>query len=458
MSDEVSIEVEEEEREVIDYVSLGKKMREIRKSKGKTQDDIKGILPDCYRYDRSVYSKYESGKVRPSRDFINKFSEYFHVPVDELLKKVSVAIPDTCALLKNKRLLHMLLEDYDRVIVPSTVLNELSFRKNRGKDDREKKIAWQILANIDYYMTEYSDRFKKADSDGYRVHAEDRNTENDLKIIELAKDMAKKVVGDVDIITDDVDITTFTDIGIQAVRSVRIDDYVAKRTKTFDYQTVLDLNLEYDHLEYYQKIISHIDLNAYLPDGMTLLISCIQNIRPDKDKRPIPKEKIYKKIRFLLDNGADPNKNDNGRYCLPPLAHCVQVEDPFDSVAFNILLDHHCDFNKASRDERTSSYMKVGKLNEGNTPLMIACWCGKKKFAETLCRLEGISLNQQDSNGYTALIKCAVQRHNRKKTGQKYSSNEYLYKYLIDRGADTLIRDRNNRTAEDWWNMADELD
>lgn len=449
MSEKVSIEVEEEEKEVIDFVSLGKKMREVRRDK--TQDDISRI----FHVDRTVYSKYESGKVRPSREFIAEFSEYFNVPVDELLKKVSVAIPDTCALLKNKRLLHMLLEDYDQVIVPSTVLSELSYRKNRGRDDRERKIAWQILANIDYYMTEYSDRFKKADSDGYKVNAEDRNTENDLKIIELAKNISKKVVGDVDIITDDVDIMTFSDIGIQAVRSVRIDDYVAKRTKTFDYQTVQDLNLEYNHLDYYQKTISHIDLDVYLPDGMTLLISCIQNLRPGKDERPIPAQKIYMKIQFLLDNGADPNKNDNGRYCLPPLAHSVQVGD-FE--AFKILLEHNCDFNKASRDERTNSYMKVGKLNEGNTPLMIACWCGKKKFVETLCQLNGISLNQQDSNGYTALIKCAVQRYNRKKDGQKYSICEELYRYLIARGADTLIRDRNNRTAEDWWNMADELD
>jgi len=446
---EPEAEIEEEQHEVIDYVSLGKKMREVRK--GKTQDDISRI----FHIDRTVYSKYESGKVRPSREFITEFSQYFCVPIDELLKKVSVAIPDTCALLKNKRLLHMLLEDYDQVIIPSTVLSEMSFRKNRGRDDRVRKIAWQMLANIDYYMTEYSDRFRKVDSDGYHVHAEDSNTENDLKIIELAKDVSKKVVGDVDIITDDVDITTFSDVGIQSVRAVRIDDYVAKRTKTYDYQTVLDLNMEFDHLEYYKKIIAHIDLDAYLPDGMTLLISCIQKLHPNRDERPIPAQKIYMKIQFLLDNGADPNKNDNGRYCLPPLAHCVQIGD---YEAFKLLLDHHCDFNKGARDERTDSYLKVGKLNEGNTPLMIACWCGRKKFVETLCQLDGISLNQQDSNGYTALIKCALQRYNRKKAGQKYSLNEYLYEYLIDRGADTLIRDRNNRTAEDWWDMADELD
>jgi len=442
MKSDVLVDVEEKTRDSIDYVSLGKKMKEIRK--GMTQDNISQI----FHIDRTVYSKYESGKVRPNREFIIKFSEQFHVPVEELLKKVSVALPDTSALLKNKRLLHMLLEDYDQVIIPTTVLSELSSQKNRGRG-KEAKIAWQMLANIDYYITEYSDRFKKMDSECYRIQEDSNARENDLKIIELAKELSKKVIGDVDIITDDVDMTTFYD------KAVQIDDYMAKRTKTFDYQTVLDLNLEFNHLEYYRKIISHIDLNAYLPDGMTLLISCIQKLRPGKNERPIPAQKIYKKIRFLLDNGANPNTNDNGRYCLSPLAHCVQVGD---FMAFNILLEYHCDYNKASRDERTSSYMKVGKLNEGNTPLMIACWHGKKRFVEKLCGLEGISLNQQDSNGYTALIKCAVQRYNRKDEGKPYSLNEELYHYLIDHNADTLIRDRNNRTAHDWWEIANELD
>jgi ankyrin repeat protein/transcriptional regulator with XRE-family HTH domain len=451
VNNKVGTEVEEEEREVIDYVSLGKKMKEVRVQRGKTQDDVGQI----FNIDRTVYSKYESGKVRPNMEFITGFSEHFNVPIDELRKKVSVAIPDTCALLKNKRLLHMLLEDYDQVIIPSTVLDELSYQKNRGSDNKTKNIAWQMLANIDYYRTEYSERFKKMDTECYRVQTSARNIENDRKIIELAKGLEKKVIGDVDIITDDVDITTFYD------KAVRIDDYVAKRTKTHNYQTVLDLNMEYDHLEYYQKMISQkmlseTDLNVYLPDGMTLLISCIQKLNSrNKDERPIPAPKIYKKIRFLLDNKADPNTNDNGRYCLSPLAHCVQVND-FE--AFSILLEYHCDFNKASRDERTNSDLKVGKLNEGNTPLMIACWHARMRFVKKLCELEGISLNQQDSNGYTALIKCAVQRHDRKKNGQKYSLNEDIYQYLIDHGADTLIRDRKNRTAQHWWEMADELD
>lgn len=86
---------------------------------------------------------------------------------------------------------------------------------------------------------------------------------------------------------------------------------------------------------------------------------------------------------------------------------------------------------------------------------MIACWSGRRKYVEKLCSYSDISLNQQDSNGYTALIKCAVARYNRKKARKSYGVNESLFRYLQKRGADPLIRDRNNHTAQDWWKRAD---
>lgn len=441
--------VTEMEKETIDYEALGKQMRRIRTEAGKKQEEVAAIFP----ISRTVYTKYETGKVRPSREYISIFANYFHIRIEELLKKVSVAIPDTCALLKNKRLLHMLLEDYEQVIIPSTVLNELSYQKNHGKNKKEKNIAWQIMTSINYYVTEYKERFKKMDSEGYKVEKSVCNIENDLKIIALAKDLSKKTIGNVEIITNDIDISSRYEYAI------KIDDYIAKRTKTFGFSTILDLDKEYEHLESYQKIIDKLDLNLYLPDGMTLLISCITYNHKEeikqRGKSSISKEKIHKKMRFLLDHGADPNKNDNGRYCLPPLAHCIQVND---FKAFCILLEYKCDYNKASRDERISSYMKIGKLNEGNTPLMVACWHGQKKYVEKLCKLPEISLNQQDSNGYTALIKCVVQRYKRKIKGKKYKTYEDLYYYLLKKGADPLIRDRNNQTIQDWWKKADKLE
>ena len=47
--------------------------------------------------------------------------------------------------------------------------------------------------------------------------------------------------------------------------------------------------------------------------------------------------------------------------------------------------------------------------------------------------------------------------YNRKKKGLSSKLNEELYKYLVEQGADTRIRDRNNHTAQDWWNRGDDF-
>ena len=456
MPEELEEIIENDIPEEIDYVSLGKTLRKYRTMAGMNQAEAAKI----FKVSRTVYTKYEAGTVRPKKEDLREFAKEVNISFDELLKKTSIAIPDTCALLKNKRLLHMLLEDYKEVVIPTTVMRELSYQKTKKSTPQERKqsrAAWQVMANLDYYLQEYPDRIRRVNNESYKIPESVpsvRNMVNDHRVMALAKDLEKKGSGDVVIIHDDVDFSVYDG------SAIRIDDYVAKRSKLVDYTSIIDLDMEFDHLEYYQKIVKTLDLNAYLPDGMTLLISTITCNDTDKIEerggRRIPDPKVIKKVKFLLENGADPNKNDNGRYCHSPLAHSIQVRDYYGFEIFKLLLDAGCDFNKAARDERTASYLKVGKLNEGNTPLMIACFLAKKKFVKMLCEREGISLNQQDSNGYTALIKCAVQKYNRKKRGLDAPINEELYEYLISRGADTLIRDRNNHTAADWMKRADD--
>ena len=82
-----SVEGKPEDKEPIDYESLGKLMRRVRKEHGLTQDQVVNI--QGLNLDRSVYAKYESGKVRPSEEFIKRFAEHFHVKLDEKLKGFS---------------------------------------------------------------------------------------------------------------------------------------------------------------------------------------------------------------------------------------------------------------------------------------------------------------------------------------------------------------------------------
>ena len=75
-------------------------------------------------------------------------------------------------------------------------------------------------------------------------------------------------------------------------------------------------------------------------------------------------------------------------------------------------------------------------------------------FYKTQFFYPDLSINAQDCNGYTALIKCARRRWDRRNEGKKCDWYEKIYYFLKDEmHADTLIRDRNNRTAQDWWDM-----
>ena len=246
---------------------------------------------------------------------------------------------------------------------------------------------------------------------------------------------------------------------------------MAKRSKTeSNYQVILDLDLEFDHLEKYDIAAKQMNLNAFLPDGMTLLISCIRCNEPEKVEerrgRIIPEPKIQEKLIFLLEHGADPNKPDSNQYCHTPLEHCIErfeekrkgeYDPSFEE--FCILLNHGADYNKCSVDETQPSDKRISEINEGNTPLMIACYHGKMNFVKKLCSMPDISINAQDCNGYTALIKCAVARWKNKNEGKRYDKYEKIYNFLKeDMHADTLIRDRNNSTAQDWWNRPTKIE
>ena len=451
--------------------NVGMNLRRLRKERGMTQGD----LAKAAIIQRETISKYESGKLTPPPDNLARIEKALKVPTGSLAQKVAIAIPDTSALLRNKRLLNLLLEDYSQVIIPDIVTLELSGLKNEriterssGKERRQKKIASQTMSMIDEYMLRYKGRVLKRDTRQYDVSKNLGISEKDQRIVELAKDVRKQTSRVVDIIHIDKDIPLLADDSINAIY---LENYMARRSKSGgNYQDILDLDLEFDHLERYDVAAKQMDLDAFLPDGMTLLISCIRCNEPEKieerNGRAIPEPLIQKKLLFLLEHGADPNKPDSNQYCHTPLEHCIerfeehrtQRYDPaFEE--FCILLDHGADYNKCSVDETQPSDKRISEINEGNTPLMIACFLGKENFVRKLCEMPDISINAQDCNGFTALTKCAVARWNKKNQGKRYDRFEKLYSFLKNEmHADTLIRDRNNRTAQDWWDRPTELE
>lgn len=452
--------------------TVGMNIRRLRKERGMTQGD----LADKAGIQRETISKYESNKLTPPSYNLESIEKALKVPAGTLAQKVAIAIPDTSALLRNKRLLNLLLEDYSQIIIADVVIVELSAFKNArinrqstGQERRQKKIASQTMSMIDEYLLRYKGRIVKKETRHYDVSKNLGVSEKDQRIVELAKDVRKQSSRVVDIIHIDKDIPLLAD---ESINTLYLETYMAKRSKTeSNYQDILDLDLEFDHLERYDIAAKQMNLDAFLPDGMTLLISCIRCNEPEKVEerrgRVIPEPKIQAKLIFLLEHGADPNKPDSNQYCHTPLEHCIErfeekrSKDGYDPSfeEFCILLDHGADYNKCSVDETQPSDKRISEINEGNTPLMIACFHGKMNFVKKLCSMPNISINVQDCNGYTALIKCAVQRWNRKNQGKRYDWYEKIYNFLKDdMHADTLIRDRNNRTAQDWWDRPTEIE
>ncbi len=401
---------------------IGKHMRILRTQHGLTQAEVAQKL----HIDRSVYAKHESGKITPSEDRLLALADIFQIDLEQLVQQVSIVIPDTSSLLKNKRIFPLFLEDFQKVIIPQTVLDELSYQKNHGRKSKE---AWMVMKSIYFFLGEYPERVQIGDSRKFSGN-------HDSQIIQLAKAMEKDHHGAVYIIHDDIDIS------LNYQNSLLLKDYLSHRSTGGNY--ALLSKLEHSSLEEWYTLESEMDsetINLYLPDGNTLFIACI---RAKLD----PQTKV-KKLKFLLKHGADGNKTDNQKHCLTPLSHCIQVRD---FVTFDFLITSGVDYNKGSLDETSQSYFKNDRINEGNTPLMIASWQGSLSFVKKLCCLPNISLNQQDSNGYTALMKCGVQKQNAIKSGKPYEQYEKVYHYLLKiPQVDPLIHDRTQKRAKDWW-------
>ena len=138
--------------------TVGMNIRRLRKERGMTQGD----LADKAGIQRETISKYESNKLTPPSYNLESIEKALKVPAGTLAQKVAIAIPDTSALLRNKRLLNLLLEDYSQIIIADVVIVELSAFKNArinrqstGQERRQKKIASQTMSMIDEYLLRY---------------------------------------------------------------------------------------------------------------------------------------------------------------------------------------------------------------------------------------------------------------------------------------------------------------
>lgn len=395
---------------------LCRRLKELREKNGISMDEMAKLLN---KGNRSSVSRVESGNT--SYDTLVSFAKKYCMvfKLDDLqtqlfLRGDKIAVPDTSALLNNIQLIEELSKEYSHIVIPKTVIDELDNIKNRTKSALGRK-AWEIIKSIGNDETTL-----KRDYTG-----DPREKNNDCRIIHIAREVSQEFGCQVDIITNDADYSAYLK-GDESIKALPLREYMATKQDLVSMTRMKEID-EYYALNYDAiKPPTPQEVNAYFDNGNTLLISTVLNRKVDFLMRK-------NKIIWLIKHGADINKRDCARHYFPALSHAIQMND-YKMFIF-LLKECQADPNAASRNPHSAH--KVRQRNEGNMPLMIAAWEGKDAFVKALCNDSRTSINQQDANGFTALIKACA------------NLNFKCRDILINSGADTKIIDINGKNYQD---------
>ena len=411
---------------------LAKRLKELREKNNCTMDEmaqklaINGIAPN-----KSSISRVEAGKTSEKTliETAVRYCEVFGMSkeqTNQFLRGERIAVPDTSALLRNSQLIDELNKEYSKVVIPKIVVDELDNIKDNNSGRLGRK-AWEILRGISY-----GDRTILMDYSG-----ESYDENNDCKIISIAQNASDLYHSKVDIITEDTDYSAYLK-GNESVHALHLREYMVTKQELINMSKLSEIDSYYNDSYENCEIPNLDEVNAYLPDGNTLIISTVRNRKEDLNKRK-------EKIKWLINHGADINKRDCGRRYFPPISHAVQMGD-YDMFIF-LLTECNANPNVGSRNPFDAG--KVRQKNEGNMPLMIASWEGKKDFVIALCNDDRTSVNQQDANGFTALMKACMNGHF---ANDRENRTWDIKSILINAGADQKIVDIDGKTANDWIN------
>ena len=247
----------------IKNISIGRKLGELREKNHLTKQQLAEII-GC---DPSVLSKVENGQRKKVENYVELYIKALKCDpkiADEITRIIKIAVPDTSALLFNPRLIEELLENYDKVVIPDVIIKELQVIKDK-KQGKRSRIAWENLKII------------SEEKSIIRFPCNEKLKEkNDMKIIEASKKASDCYGSSVDIITKDIDYSALLK-GEKNVKAVFVKDFMQIH---HNITNMLGLDkLDKTFLDDYSNftIPEDVDVNEYLPNGKTLIISAIRN-------------------------------------------------------------------------------------------------------------------------------------------------------------------------------------
>ena len=363
----------------MNFENTAKEILKIRISNNLTQDEFARKLD----VSRPTVSNWELAKCIPTTEQIMKINDVFHVSANEILqiKKSTIFVLDTCVILNRPRIINQLLgnENISQIIIPDTVISELNYQKDHG----QKQQAWLAMVTIEKFRKEYPHKLSI-------VHEENANGINDQKIIFAATQVAKRNIHSiVYMLTNDV-FFSLAEIKLHNLEVLNLQDFEEKfpiNANGFNREASFRFFAEVKagNIKAAKTALSKgANPNFIHPEsGYTPLIQAVRN----RDKSMVEFIANYPKTNSDLC--------DEAKYRLPAISHAVQLGE---MALVKTLVEAGADIDCQSQ----------GK-NRGNTALMISAWHGKQDFVQYFYQ-NGACPNQQDSNGFTALIKACIKK------------------------------------------------
>ena len=404
---------------------LRKRMTQLRETNGYSISQLAILI----NTDKSTLSRVEKIDSKTNHKTVKlwaeKYCEKFQMSEEQknlFMRGEKAVIVDTKALLNRPDLLGELNEEYSCVIVPSLVVDELSNIKKNNPNDYGFR-ALDLLNKIQRYGVK-----------SYPI-----SDLSEEKVIGLANMVSDEMSSEVDIITAD-DAFALNIKGTVGPESkynvIYLEEYAATKQDLVNMRWLNAVNDYYaDSYDDIEKVlgikmpsIGEDDWNYYLSNGRTLIISAVK-------MTDIPVNQRIEKIRWLIKNGADVDKRDHESKNFPALTHAIKMHN-YEMFTF---LFKECGANPNDGSRNPYDIGKVRQKNDGNMPLMVAAWENQVEIVRDLCADKRVSLNQQDGNGFTALIKAC------------YWGNTECKKIIEDSGADITILDHEGLSAEDRW-------
>jgi transcriptional regulator with XRE-family HTH domain/ankyrin repeat protein len=406
---------------------IGNRIKALREKKCLSQEDLAKDM----NMTRPGISNWENGKSEPSSSQLVALAKVFKVPLDVLVGNsheiLKIVVVDTSVLIKRPLIVDELIQNFNEVIIPDIVISELNYIKDHHISQKQR--AWLVMANIDKKIKDKSIKY---------VVSHKKDGKNDERIVAVAAEMARSSLTDkVYIFSDDIwfgylvkeqeqdnlELLTFT---IYNERFKDASNYgPIKTAKSFSYDPIKTQRffslVKSNKLNELKKFsLQGVNINSVdSSSGFTPLIQAVRNKNLDV-------------VQYLSTlSGINLDARDSYKYKFTALLHASQLKNNAFDI-FKTLVENGADIDLGSSGN-----------NFGNTPVMVCAWGGFKQGAEYLLEA-GACLNQQDSNGFTALTKACIQSH-------------YEIAELLINGTDLNIRSRENKKAIEYIKVNDPL-